>query len=181
MTLPPLPELFDQVEAARVHARYKEINKQVLAMEDLRSIATDLLLSASPFSGMVPDAGFEIEDLRHIVDARANALAQALQQDRIDFASCETTLRAAWQQLMPSFVLELKPPGDDRTSYPCSLVGLNVSFKAVALLLTRSAEERRQLLDTNDFVPPVRAPPPLPRCQRLAGASRSAHLTACAG
>ena len=149
-----------------MHARYKDINKQLLALEDLRSIANDLMCSNAWATPMVADAGFEIEDFRHILGSRADALAQALQQDRLDFASCETTLRAAWQQLLPSFFLELKPevPGDE-TSAPFSLVSILVNFKAVALLLTRSAEERKQLLDTGDFVPPVSVAAPLPpRC-----------------
>ena len=143
-----------------MHARYKDINKQLLALQDLRSIANDLMCSNAWATPMVADAGFEIEDFRHILGSRADALAQALQQDRLDFASCETTLRAAWQLLMPTLVLELKPevPGDDRTSAPASLVSLLVNFKAATLLLTRSAEERQQVLDTGDFVPPVRDP-----------------------
>ena len=70
------------------------------------------MLSTTLFNPMVADAGFaEVEDYRCILDARADALAKALQQDRIDFASCETTLRAAYQLLMPTFLLELKSPG----------------------------------------------------------------------
>ena len=47
------------------------------------------------------------------------------------------------------------------------MVCMNVDFKAVTLLLTRSAEERQQVLNTGDFVPPVRGaalprPPPTP-------------------
>ena len=119
-----------------------------------------LLISTCFNSAVVADVGFEIEDCRRILDARADALAQALEQDRIHFASCETTMRAAFQLLMRPYLLELKLPGDDRNSTPGSLLVLLVNFKAVSLLLTRSAEERQQLLDTGDFVPPVRVAAP---------------------
>ena len=131
------------------------------------SIKSDLLQFTIFFEGMIPDVGFELEYFRRMVDARADALAQGLQHDRIDFASCETTLRAALQQHMSSMVLELKPPGDNRTNLPGSMAGILANYKATALLLARSAEERKQLLDTGDFVPPVRvaAPLPPPRCR----------------
>ena len=148
-----------QVEATRLHARHKEIHEQVLALEDLRPVALDLW-NSNVFQAAIPDAGFEIEECRRMLDALADALAQGLQQERIDFASCDTTVRAAMQELVPNFVLELKPPGDDRTFAPFSVVGYLVNFKAVTLLLARSAEERKQLLDTGDFVPPVRGAAP---------------------
>ena len=75
------------------------------------SIKSDLLQFTIFFEGMIPDVGFEIEYFRRMLDARADALAQGLQQDRIDFASCETTLRQALQQIIAGIVLELKPPG----------------------------------------------------------------------
>ena len=152
-----------------MHARYVRIDEQVMAAVAAESITTDLL-QFTVFNGcMIPDVGFEREYFRRMLDARADALAhalaQGLQHDRIDFASCETTLRAALQRHMSTFVLELKPPGDNRTNLPSSLAAILVNYKATALLLARSVEERKQLLDTGDFVPPVRVAAPLPpRC-----------------
>ena len=144
------------------------------------TLTMNLLQFTTLYSCLIPDVGFELEFFRRMVDARADALAQGLQHDRIDFASCETTLRAALQRDMSSLVLELKPPGDDRTNLPVSLAGIIANYKATALLLARSVEERKQLLDTGDFVPPVRVaaplPPPLPRAH-----ARHPHHTARAG
>ena len=75
------------------------------------TLTMNLLQFTTLYSCLIPDVGFELEYFRRMVDARADALAQGLQHDRIDFASCETTLRQALQQIIAGIVLELKPPG----------------------------------------------------------------------
>ena len=83
----------DLLEGARLYSKYFELEQMILTQEKPSAAGGDLIQRIVIYGQMACDVGFENEACRRSRGTCEEQLARAIDLPRVDFVSCDTTMR----------------------------------------------------------------------------------------